>query len=579
MNKPKENINSYRPAITGTRHMVSAGHYLAAHAGFEILESGGNAIDAGCAAGIALGVLQSDLVNVAGVAPIIIYHAQSDKVITISGLGTWPKRIDPAIFEEKYSGSIPENILRTVVPAAPDAWITALELYGTKTFSDVASAAIRFATDGFTMYPLMASLIEENSSNFQRWKSTADVYLPDGKPPEVGRLFIQSDLGKTLQYMVDEERGARGDRKVGLNAARDAFYKGDIAQEIVKYHKDNGGYLRGDDLEEFRVGLEEPIEINYKGTNIYTCGPWCQGPVLQQILKLLENFDLTSLGHNSTDYVHTLVEAIKLAFADRHFYYGDPKFNDVPMGSLLSTAYTDRRRQLIKPNEAWPGMPPAGDPYQDSAYGPRLEYEAGDDGNPVTSLDTSYVCVTDQHGNIFSSTPSDVAKDSPIIPGTGLCPSSRGSQSWADPKHPCSVEPGKRPRLTPNPALAIRKNEFAIPFGTPGGDVQVQAMLQCLLNIIEWNMDPQQSVEAPRFGSYSFPDSFEPHAYHPGKLMIESRFSEDTFTELNRLGHLTEFWPEWTWRAGAVCMIKSDMVTGIQTAGADPRRPTYAVGW
>jgi len=579
MNKPKENLNSYRPAITGTRHMVSAGHYLAAHAGFEILESGGNAIDAGCAAGIALGVLQSDLVNVAGVAPIIIYHAQSDKVITISGLGTWPKRIDPAIFEEKYSGSIPENILRTVVPAAPDAWITALELYGTKTFSDVASAAIRFATDGFTMYPLMASLIEENSSNFQRWKSTADVYLPDGKPPEVGRLFIQSDLGKTLQYMVDEERGARGDRKVGLNAARDAFYKGDIAQAIVKYHKDNGGYLRGDDLEEFRVGLEEPIEINYKGTNIYTCGPWCQGPVLQQILKLLENFDLTSLGHNSTDYVHTLVEAIKLAFADRHFYYGDPKFNDVPMGSLLSTAYTDRRRQLIKPNEAWPGMPPAGDPYQDSAYGPRLEYEAGDDGTPVTSLDTSYVCVTDQHGNIFSSTPSDVAKDSPIIPGTGLCPSSRGSQSWADPKHPCSVEPGKRPRLTPNPALAIRKNEFAIPFGTPGGDVQVQAMLQCLLNIIEWNMDPQQSVEAPRFGSYSFPDSFEPHAYHPGKLMIESRFSEDTFTELNRLGHLTEFWPEWTWRAGAVCMIKSDMVTGIQTAGADPRRPTYAVGW
>ena len=579
MNKPKENLNSYRPAITGTRHMVSAGHYLAAHAGFEILESGGNAIDAGCAAGIALGVLQSDLVNVAGVAPIIIYHAQSDKVITISGLGTWPKRIDPAIFEEKYSGSIPENILRTVVPAAPDAWITALELYGTKTFSDVASAAIRFATDGFTMYPLMASLIEENSSNFQRWKSTADVYLPDGKPPEVGRLFIQSDLGKTLQYMVDEERGARGDRKVGLNAARDAFYKGDIAQAIVKYHKDNGGYLRGDDLEEFRVGLEEPIEINYKGTTIYTCGPWCQGPVLQQILKLLENFDLTSLGHNSTDYVHTLVEAIKLAFADRHFYYGDPKFNDVPMGSLLSTAYTDRRRQLIKPNEAWPGMPPAGDPYQDSAYGPRLEYEAGDDGTPVTSLDTSYVCVTDQHGNIFSSTPSDVAKDSPIIPGTGLCPSSRGSQSWADPKHPCSVEPGKRPRLTPNPALAIRKNEFAIPFGTPGGDVQVQAMLQCLLNIIEWNMDPQQSVEAPRFGSYSFPDSFEPHAYHPGKLMIESRFSEDTFTELNRLGHLTEFWPEWTWRAGAVCMIKSDMVTGIQTAGADPRRPTYAVGW
>ena len=234
---------------------------------------------------------------------------------------------------------------------------------------------------------------------------------------------------------------------------------------------------------------------------------------------------------------------------------------------------------MIRPSEAWPGMPPAGDPYQNLPCGPTLKDITGDYDDPAASLDTSYVCVTDQHGNIFSSTPSDVAKDSPIIPGTGLCPSSRGSQSWVDPRHPCSVEPGKRPRLTPNPALAIRKNEFAIPFGTPGGDVQIQAMVQCLLNLIEWKMDPQQSVEAPRFGSYSFPDSFEPHTYYPGKLMIESRFSQDTYSELNRLGHLTEFWPEWTWQAGAVCMIYSDLKGGIQTAGADPRRPTYAVGW
>ena len=579
MNSTEKFFSSYRPAITGTRHMISAGHYLAAHAGFEILESGGNAIDAGCAAGIALGVLQSDLVNFAGVAPIIIYHAQSDKVITISGLGTWPKRIDPAIFKTDYSGTIPQDILRTVVPAAPDAWITALKLYGTKTFSDVASAAIRFASEGFTMYPLMASLIENNIASFQRWKSTADIYLPDGKPPVVGQLFIQADLARSIQYMVDEERAAKGDREDGLNAARNAFYTGDIAQTIVQYHKDHGGYLREDDLEEFRVGLEEPIQINYKGTDIYTCGPWCQGPALQQILKLLEDFDLNSLGHNSPNYVHTLVEATKLAFADRHFYYGDPNFTDVPMEALLSDSYTDQRKKMIRPSEAWPGMPPAGDPYQNLPYGPTLKDITSNDGNPTASLDTSYVCVTDQHGNIFSCTPSDVAKDSPIIPGTGLCPSSRGSQSWADPKHPCSVEPGKRPRLTPNPALVIRKNEFAVPFGTPGGDVQIQAMVQCLLNLIEWKMDPQQSVEAPRFGSYSFPDSFEPHAYHPGKLMIEARISQDTYSQLNRLGHLTEFWPEWTWQAGAVCMIKSDLKTGIQTAGADPRRPTYAVGW
>ena len=579
MNNTESFFTSYRPAIAGTKHMVSAGHYLAAHAGFEILESGGNAIDAGCAAGIALGVLQSELVNVAGVAPIIIYHAESDKVITISGLGTWPKRVDPSKFEKEFSGSIPENLLRTVVPAAPDAWITALELYGTKTFSDVARAAIRFASEGFTMYSLMASLIKDNLTSFQRWDSTAEIYLPDGKPPTVGQLFVQSDLGKSLLYMVDEEHAAKGDRLAGLAAARNAFYRGDIAQAIVKYHKEHGGYLREDDLAEFKVGIEDPIEITYKGTNIYTCGPWCQGPVLQQILKLLEDCNLTSLGHNSPSYVHTLVEATKLAFADRHFYYGDPKFTDVPMEQLLGSEYTNQRKKLIRSNEAWPEMPPAGDPYQNSPYGPRLNDRTGEDGDPAASLDTSYVCVTDQYGNIFSSTPSDVAKDSPVIPGTGLCPSSRGSQSWANPQHPSSIEPGKRPRLTPNPALAIRKNEFAIPFGTPGGDVQVQAMLQCLLNLIEWEMDPQQSVEVPRFGSYSFPDSFEPHAYHPGKLMIESRMSQDTCAELNRLGHRTEFWPEWTWRAGAVCMIHSDLKTGIQTAGADPRRPAYAVGW
>jgi len=572
-------MNSYRPAISGTRHMVVAGHYLAAHAGFEILQAGGNAIDAGVSAGLALGVLQSDLVNVAGVAPIMIYLAETDKVVTISGLGTWPKRTDPKMFEEEYSGSIPETILRTVIPAAPDAWITALELYGTKTFSEVASSAIRFASEGFTMYPLMASLIQENVSSFERWKSTADIYLPDGKPPEVGQLFVQSDLGKSLQYMADEECAAKGDRKAGLNAARDAFYKGDIAQAIVKYHKEQGGFLREDDLAEFQVGVEDPIVISYRGTKIYTCGPWCQGPALQQILKLLEGFDLSSLGHNSPRYIHTLVEAIKLAFADRHFYYADPKFTEVPIESLLSQTYTEQRRQLISHDKAWPGMPPAGDPYQLSPYGPSLEDQKSNDEVPTGSLDTSYVCVTDEHGNIFSSTPSDVAKDSPVIPGTGLCPSSRGSQSWAIPGHPSSIEPGKRPRLTPNPALAIRKDEFAIPFGTPGGDIQVQAMLQCLLNIIEWKMDPQQSVEAPRFGSYSFPDSFEPHDYHPGKLMLESRFDDDLYSELNRLGHLTEDWPNFTWKAGAVCMIYSDLKSGIQTAGADPRRPTYAVGW
>ena len=223
--------------------------------------------------------------------------------------------------------------------------------------------------------------------------------------------------------------------------------------------------------------------------------------------------------------------------------------------------------------------PPAGDPFRLQPIGPKIYDRDALETDPTGSLDTSYICVVDSSGNIFSSTPSDVAKDSPVIPNTGICPSSRGAQSWSDPSHRSSVQPQKRPRLTPNPALAIRKGEYAIPFGTPGGDIQIQAMLQSFLDVAFWNMDPQQAVEMPRFGSYSFPDSFEPHNYHPGKLMLEPRFNSGQLEELRKLGHHAEYWPDWTWRAGAVCMIKSDLKSGVHTAGADPRRPAYAVGW
>jgi gamma-glutamyltranspeptidase/glutathione hydrolase len=559
--------------------MVVAGHYLAAHAGFNILESGGNAIDAGCAAGIALGVLQSDLVNIAGVAPIILYHAKTEKVITISGLGTWPKSIPQNFFDINYDGHIPENILRTVVPAAPDAWITALEQFGTMTFSDIAEAAIRFATEGFVMYPLMSDLIQSNAEDFKRWDSNKEIYLPNGRVPQPGELFIQKDLGKTLQYMADEEKATTGNRIQGLRAARDAFYKGDIARQIVKYHEENEGFLSFDDLSEFKVGIEDPVEINFLGTTVYSCGPWCQGPTLLQCLRLLDRIDLTTMGQDSSAYIHSLTEAIKLSFADRHFYYGDPNFVDVPIEILISEKYNDMRRQLISSEKAWPGMPPAGDPFRLQPTGPTIDDAEVSQTEPMPSLDTSYVCVTDSAGNIFSSTPSDIAKNSPVIPNTGLCPSSRGGQSWSDPDLPSAVQANKRPRLTPNPALAIRKGEYAIPFGTPGGDIQVQAMLQCFLNVTLWDMNPQEAVEMPRFGTYSFPDSFEPHDYHPGRLMLEPRFSSGQLDELRNLGHCATYWPDWTWRAGAVCMIKSDLRSGIHTAGADPRRPTYAVGW
>lgn len=557
--------------------MAVAGHYGAAHAAFATLEAGGNAVDAGVAAGIALGVLQSDLVNVAGVAPIIIRRAKERDVLTISGLGTWPRAVTPELFQKHHGGRIPEGVLRTVIPAAPDAWITALETCGTMGFGDCAAAAIRFASRGFPMYGLMSDMIAMHAADYGRWPSNAAIYLPNGAPPPRGEIFVQTDLGRTLQYMADQEKAAsRNGRAAGLTAARDAFYRGDIARAIVAFHKANGGLMTEQDMSEFRVAIEPPVTTRFAGIDVYACGPWCQGPVLPQMLGLLAGIDLRAMGHNTLDYAHTVTEAIKLAFADRERYYGDPRFVNVPIETLLSDAYAQRRRALLQPDLAWPEMPPCGEiPGFSHRRGPTSTVSRADAG----ARDTSYVCVVDKDGNVFSATPSDTSFDTPVIPGTGLCPSSRGAQSWADPAHASSVAPGKRPRLTPSPALAILPDGSPMPIGTPGGDVQAQAMLQVLLNIIVFGMNPQQAVEAARFASYSFPDSFEPHGYSPALLHVESRVPQSVRDGLAARGHKVADWPEFVWRAGAVCVLRADHTSGVISAGADPRRPCYAVGW
>src|SRR5271156_3204749 len=497
-----------RPTIAVTRHAISAGHYLAATAGFAILEAGGNAIDAGCAAGIALGVLQSDLVDVAGVAPIMIYLADKEEVVTIAGLGPWPKALDPQLFQREYGGKIPKGVLRTVVPAAPDAWITALTRYGTMSFGEVAAAAIRLARDGFPMYPLMAASLKRHEADHRAWPSTAAIFLPNGRPPEAGEVFRQTDLAGSLQYMADEERAAasRG-REAGLEAARDAFYRGDIARNIVAFMKQEGGLLSAEDLAEYRSPVGPPERRRFGDLEVFTCGAWCQGPVLLQTLALLEGTDLKALGHNSADYVHRLAEALKLAFADREAYYTDPALGNVPLPTLISSEYAAERRKLIRPDRAWPEMPPPGDVGREGA---RFRASLGD---PNPEPDTSYVCVADRHGNLFSATPSDGSYGSPVVPGSGLIPSKPWSQSRPDPRHPAGVAPGKRPRLTPNPALAIKGRDQFLPFGTPGGDVQSQAMLQVLLNLFVFGHDVQSAIEAPRFATYSFPSSFAPFDY------------------------------------------------------------------
>lgn len=566
-----------RAAIAGDRHVVSSGHYLATTAGFQVLEAGGNAVDAGVAAALALGVLCSDQVGFAGVAPMIIWLAEENQLVSIDGLGHWPSAATCEYFERECGGAIPLGILRTVVPAAPDAFITALARYGTMSFGDVVAHAIRFARDGFPMYPFLVSQLAMFADKIRANPSNAEIFLPGGQLPKVGDLFVQRDLARSLQYMVDEEAAAkpRG-RAAGLRAARDAFYRGDLMRTIVRYHAENGGFLTERDMAEFAVGSEPTVSTTFGGMDVHSCGFWCQGPALLQALNIIEGYDLRSLGHNSPGYVHRVTEALKLAFADREAFYGDPRHIQVPGEKLLSKDYAAERRRAIQLDRAWPEMPPAG-----RIAGARdPEHLVPDPGPLGPSRDTSYACVVDAKGNAISITPSDPSTDTVIIPGTGLAPSSRGSQSRADRRHPASIAPGKRPRLTPNPAMAIQRGKRVIPFGSPGGDSQVQAMLQVLVNMLTFGMDPQTAIEAPRFISYSHPDSFAPNPYYPGLLCLEGRFSNDTTEALQKLGHRIQTWPDYLWRAGGVCLIDSDTASGRFTAGADPRRAAaYAIGW
>ncbi len=555
-------IASVRPTLSGTRHMVSANHHLAAQAAFQILEAGGNAVDAGVCGGLVLGVVQSDIVNIAGVAPIMLHRARDRTTLTIDGLGVWPRAASVELFHQRHGGRIPRGVLRTVVPAAPCAWITALTRFGTMSFADVAAAAIRFAGEGFPMYPLMADSLAAQRDRLAEWSTTAAIYLPGGQPPRVGERFVQSDLARTLRYMADEERATHargGDRTAALAAARDAFYRGEIAARIADAQADQGGLLTREDLAAFRTRIEPAVAIHSLGLEVNACGPWCQGPTLLQALRLLEGMDLVSMGHNSADYVHVVVEALKLAFADREAYFGDPRFVAVPLARLLSEDHARAQRQRIDMRHA-------------AADAPRAD-------EPQRCTDTSYIAVVDRDGNAFSATPSDSAFDAPVVPGTGLVPSFRGCQSRGIPGHPSSVAPGKRPRLKPSPAMALGADGSVMPFGSPGGDVQPQAMLQVLLNLQVFGMTPQAAVEAPRFATFSFPDSFEPHATLPGRLTLEARIDEGVARDLLCRGHDVRWWPQWAWQAGGVCLVSVNGARRAFFGAADPRRHSCVAGW
>ena len=556
-----------RPTVYGPRHAVSAGHYLASNAAMAVLENGGNAIDAGCAAGMCLGVLLPDLVNVAGVAPILIRLADG-RVESIAGLGHWPAALPPDVFMREHGGTIPNGVRRTVVPAAPDAWITALQRHGTWRFEDICQFAIRYAREGFAVFPLLRESILGHRAEYERWESNRAIFLPGGRVPEVGERFVQSDLAATLQYMADEARAAPT-REAGLEAAHAAFYRGDIAAAIVAHQKAEGGWLSAEDLAGFRSRIEPVVRRPWRGHELLTCGPWCQGPALTEALLLAEAAGIGGMAHNSEDYLHTLVECVKLAMADREAFFGDPRFCDVPIEALLSPEHIAARVAGVGVR-AHPAMPAP-------ILGALAVPEVSRLDLPLVEADTSFVAVVDRWGNAFAATPSDGSWNSPVVPGLGIIPSNRGSQSRPDPSHPSGVAPGKRPRLTPNPAMMVTRDGGVMPFGTPGGDVQIQAMLQVVLNVFQFGMELQDAIEAPRFASYAFPSSFAPFDYFPGRVAVESRVARPVRDGLAARGHEVKDWPEITWLAGAVEAVLSLPEKGLVAGGADPRRPAYAI--
>jgi gamma-glutamyltranspeptidase / glutathione hydrolase len=567
---------AHRPPILGTHGMVSSGHYVASLAGAWILKQGGNAIDAGVASGLCLNVLQPDMTSLGGVAPMMIYRADTQEVTTIDGLGGWPRAASVEYFHTHCGGDMPPGILRSVHPAAAGAWIAALQQHGTMTFGQVAETAIEVATEGFPVYRFLHRNLIHDLAGYRRYPTTRELFLDAGDPLPVGRLLVQRDLAATLRRMVAAEDHARADgRAAGLEAARAEFYEGETADRIARFVEAEGGLLRLDDLRDYRVRTEPPVTTHYKGFDVFACGPWCQGPVLLQALNMLEGDDLASLSHNGGDYLHVIFETLKLCFADREAYYGDPAFVDVPMTQLLSKSYARARRAEIRQDQASPGMPAAGDL---GRAGRVAALRGASDARPEP--DTSYVAAVDRWGNAFSATPSDSASSAPLVSGVGCIVSSRGSQSWLTAGHPSALAPGKRPRLTPAPGLVLRDRRPYLVFGTPGGDLQPQAMLQVLLGVVEFGVELQTAIEMDRAHTYSFPNSFWPHGYREGAVDLEPGIQDAVAEDLKGRGHRVRRLTQWErHRTSGVCAIQVDIASKTLIGAADSRRASYAVGW
>lgn len=555
---------SLRPTLIGDRYMIAAGHPLVAHACATILEQGGTAIDAGVAGGLASNVVQADMCNLGGIAPIVLRQAGQARVWAISGVGTWGRAATIEAFRDRYGDDMPLGVGVGVVPAAADAWLVALERFGTKGLAEVTEPAIQFADAGFPLDLRTASAYGILGRTFQQWPSSAAVYWPNGRPPSVGERLRQPALATTLRRLVEAEQG--GDRASAISAARDAFYNGAIGREIAAWCQAHGGWLEEQDLASFTSTVEPAPSVAYRGHRVFTTPAYTQGPIMLMALKLLERFDLASLGHNSADTLHLIVEALKLAFAERERAMADPLYAAEPLDALLSDGHIDDLARSIDHAVAMP------DPHEATAQPARPK------------ADTTYLCVIDADGNAFSAMPSDTIDGGPVIPDLGIIVSPRGVQSSNRPGHPNALAPGKRPRITPAPALSLGPGDDprVLAFGCPGGDVIIQAMLQAFINVVDFGMTFQQAVEAPRLASFCFPGSFFPNPHFPQRVDVEGRVAPHVRAELASRGHALSDWSDWEFDAGGTAMVGDVADPGangrVLGAGADPRRTTYAWG-
>jgi gamma-glutamyltranspeptidase/glutathione hydrolase len=472
---------------------------------------------------------------------------------------------------------MPIGVPRYVTPAAPDAWLTALARYGTLTLDEVLQPACELC-EGFPVYGRLARAIDAMASRLREWPASARVYLANGRPPRVGEILVQRELGSLFRRLIDVERGAahRG-REAAIMAARDDVYGGEIAHLLAAHTEQVGSELDAEDLAAYCVAVEPSISSMYRGMEVHACGPWSQGPLLPMVLNLLQGANPRHMGQRTAAYLHYLIEAIKLACADREAFFGDPKYVDVPIAGLLHPEYADERRGLIDPARAYPRLPSPGDPWRyEGRTGPPGYVPAVAAGSPQP--DTSFVCAMDADGNAFCATPSDPGLSAPLVDDLGIIISTRGAQLWTTPGHPSAIAPGKRPRLTPNPAMLLASGQAVMPVGCPGGDAQVQAMVQVVSHVLDFEINIQAAIEEPRVISASFPSSFHPHPYEPGVVRVEGRILPEVRDRLVTLGHTVEVLPDMAPAVAAVCAIRR-REGGVFEAGADPRRESYAAGW